>query len=113
MSLVSDRHFREGSLNFNFSIASINSNYGDIFSSPNKLKFDDSNICKKLLIKEKKFEVIRLNAEVFCAFEVQPEVTNILVTRNNILHQKRIYLQKNESSIFKHNVKVFRNSPSF
>ena len=51
---VSDGHFREGSLNFNFSIASIKSNYSDIFSFPNKLKFDDSNICTKLWIREQK-----------------------------------------------------------
>ena len=38
---------------------------------------------------------------------LRPKVTNISVTRdNNILHQKRIYLQKNESSIFRHTVKV-------
>ena len=54
MSFVSDRHFREGRLSFNFPIASIKSNYGDIFSFPNKLKFDDSNICIKLLIREQK-----------------------------------------------------------
>ena len=29
-------------------------NYGDKFSFPNKLKFDDSNICTKLLIMEEK-----------------------------------------------------------
>ena len=37
---------------------------------------------------------MRLNVEIFCAFEVRLEVANILVTRNNILHGKRIYLQK-------------------
>ena len=52
VSFVANGHFREGSLNFNFSIASIKSNYGDMFSFPNKLKFDDSNICTKLLIRE-------------------------------------------------------------
>ena len=57
------------------------------------------------------FEVIRLNVQIFCAFEVRPEVTNILVTRDNTLHQKRIYLKKNENSIFKYNVKAFRNKP--
>ena len=57
------------------------------------------------------FKVIRFNVEIFCALEVRSEVTNNLVTRDNILHRKRIYLQKDESSIFKHNVKVFRNSP--
>ena len=54
MSLVSDGHLREGRLNFNCSIASIKSNYGDMFYFPNKLKFDDSNICKELLIREQK-----------------------------------------------------------
>ena len=48
--------------------------------------------------------------ECFCAFEVRPEVTNVLVTRENILHQKSIYLQKCKSFIFKHKVKIFRNS---
>lgn len=57
------------------------------------------------------FEVIRLNVEILCAFEVRSEVTNIILTRDNVLRQKSIYLQKNEISIFKHNVKVFRNSP--
>ena len=40
------------------------------------------------------FEVIRLNVEIFRAVEVWPGVTNILVTRDNILHRKSIYLQK-------------------
>ena len=31
-------------------------------------------------------EVIRLNVQIFCTFEVRPEVTNILVTSDNILH---------------------------
>ena len=57
MSFVSDGHFKEGSLNFDFFIASIKSNYGDIFSFPNKLKFDDSNICTNLLIREQKIEL--------------------------------------------------------
>ena len=48
MRFVQEKHFRKGSPNFNFSIASINSNYGGIFSLPNKLKFDDSNICTNL-----------------------------------------------------------------
>ena len=56
------------------------------------------------------FEVIRLNVEIFYAFEVRSDVANIFVTRDNILHRKRIYLQKNESSILKNNVKVFRNN---
>ena len=81
MSFVSDGNFKEGSPNFNFSIASIKSNYGDIFSFANKLKFDDSNICAKLLIREHKFinncssdmsKVIPLNVEIFGAFEVRP-----------------------------------------
>ena len=45
---------------------------------------------------------------MFCTFEVRLEVTNTLVTRDNILHRKRTYLQKKKgSSIFKHNI----NSP--
>ena len=51
---MSDGHFREGSLDLNFSVAPINLEYGDIFSFPNKLKFDDSNFCKKLLIRKQK-----------------------------------------------------------
>ena len=51
---MSDGNFKGGNLNFNFSIASIKSNYGDIFFFPNKLKFDDSNIGTKLLIWEQK-----------------------------------------------------------
>ena len=46
---------------------------------------------------------------MFYTFEVRLEVTNTLVTRDNILHRKRTYLQKKKkgSSIFKHNI----NSP--
>ena len=29
-----------------------------------------------------------------------------------MLHRKRIYVQENDSSSFKYNVKVFRNSPN-
>ena len=36
MSFVSDRHFKEGGLNFKFSIASIKLNHGDIFSFSHK-----------------------------------------------------------------------------
>ena len=54
LSFLSDRCFGEGSPNFNFSLASINSNYGDIFPSPNKVKFGDNNICTKLFIREQK-----------------------------------------------------------
>ena len=98
--------------------------YGDIFSFLNKLKFDDSNIFTKLLIREQKIInncrpdllisfVMRLNVDVFCAFEVRPEVTNILVTRDNILRRKRIYLQKKKKFQFSSIMlsKVFRNSP--
>ena len=53
-SFVSDGHFREWNLNFSFFIASLKSNYGEIYFLPNKLKFDDGNICTKLLIREKK-----------------------------------------------------------
>ena len=77
------------------------------------LKFDDINICKKLLIREQKIinncpsdKLISLKSS-----EVRSEVTNIILARDNVLCQKSIYLQKNEISIFKHNVKVFRNSP--
>ena len=41
-------------MNFNFSIASRKSNYGDIFFFANKIKFDDSNVCTMLLIREQK-----------------------------------------------------------
>ena len=45
------------------------------------------------------FEIILLNIKIFCAFEVRLEVANILVTTDNVLHRKLIYLQNNESSI--------------
>ena len=55
ISFVMDGYFRKGSLNFNFSIAPIKSNYGDIiFSFPNKLKLDDSNMCTQFLIREQR-----------------------------------------------------------
>ena len=80
-------------------------NYGGIFSFPSNLKFDHINICTNFLIMQQKatnnflcdinfFEVIALNDEIFCAFEKQSDVINILVTGNNVLHQKSIYLPK-------------------
>ena len=39
MSFVSDGYFREADLKLNFSLASLKSNYVDIFSFSNKLKF--------------------------------------------------------------------------
>ena len=56
-----------------------------------------------------------MNVEIFRTFELRLETTNILVTRDNILHRKRIYLQKkkkNESSIFKHNVNPLSVNPA-
>ena len=48
----------------------------------------------------------------FLSDEHTPDVTNILVTGDNVLHRKRVCLQKsNEGSIFKYNVEIFRNSP--
>ena len=37
-----------------FFMASIKLNYGDIFSFPSKLEFDDSDICMTFLIMEQK-----------------------------------------------------------
>ena len=49
---------------------------------------------------------------VFLSDEHTPDVTNILVTGDNVLHRKRVCLQKsNEGSILKCNVQMFRNSP--
>ena len=49
---------------------------------------------------------------VFLSDEHTPDVTNILVTGDNVLHRKRVCLQKsNEGSIFKYNVEIFRNRP--
>ena len=45
------------------------------------------------------------------AFEIRSEVTNILVTRGNIWHGTVFIYKKNESYIFKHDVKVFCNRP--
>ena len=56
------------------------------------------------------FEIIPLNVEIFYAYEVRPTVTNILVRRDNVAWETYLFT-KNESSISKHNVKVFRNSP--
>ena len=48
----------------------------------------------------------------FLSDEHTPDVTNILVTGDNVLHRKRVCLQKsNEGSIFKYNVEIFCNSP--
>ena len=54
MNFVSDGHFKERCLNFHISIASIKSNYDDIFSFTKKLKFGDSNICTKFMIRKQK-----------------------------------------------------------
>ena len=111
MSIVSDGHFREYNLNFNFS------NYGDIFSFLNKLKFDNSNICTNLLIREQKiihnfpFKDIHLNVQIFCAFEVLPENTNLFVSSETYIRNVFIN-KKTKSSIFLYHVKVFRNNPS-
>ena len=40
-------------------------NYGDKFSFPNKLKFDDSNICTKLLIMEQKIINTLISSESY------------------------------------------------
>ena len=49
---------------------------------------------------------------VFLSDEHTPDVTNILVTGDNVLHRKRVCLQKsNEGSIFKYNVEILRNGP--
>ena len=47
-------HFKEGSLNFHFSMASMKLNYRDIFCFWSTFKVYDSNICTKLFIKEQK-----------------------------------------------------------
>ena len=36
---------------------------------------------------------------MFYTFEVRLEVTNTLVTRDNILHRKRTYLQKKKKEV--------------
>ena len=49
---------------------------------------------------------------VFLSDEHTPDVTNILVTGDNVLHRKRVCLQKsNEGSIFKYNLKYFATAP--
>ena len=120
MSFVSDGYFRERNLNFNFSIAWIKSSYGNIFSFPNKLKFDDSNICTKRLIREQRIihncpsnTLISLKSYVwmFKYFVLLKYGWKLQITRDSILHGKLICIQKNESSIFKYNAKVFRNNP--
>ena len=40
------------------------------------------------------FEVKFFNVYIFCTPEVQLKATNILVTKDNILHRKHIYLRK-------------------
>ena len=111
MIFVSNGHFR-GALNINFSIASMKFSYGDRFSFPNKLTCDNNNICTKLLIMKLKIinncpsntliclkPLFSHSFKIFFEFEVRPEVTNIFITRDNVLHRKRIYLQINESYI--------------
>ena len=47
-------------------------------------------------------EVIRLNVEIFCAFQVRPEVTNVLVTRDNTvkpLNSEHLWVLKNLPAI--------------
>ena len=76
----------QGSLNFIFSITSVNLKYGDIFFFPNKLKFHDSSNCTKLLIREQKIihksvlhiNFTRLDVRIFYAFEELSEVANIM-----------------------------------
>ena len=54
MNFVSDEYFKEGGLKSNISVTARKSNYGDIFSFLNKLKFYNGKICTKLLIQEQK-----------------------------------------------------------
>ena len=42
------------------------------------------------------FEVILLNVDIFCAFELGPEIRNILETRDTLLYRKGIYPYKHD-----------------
>ena len=46
------------------------------------------------------FSKLVLNVKIYFAFEVQKVIKNILVTRENALHRKRSYLQKNKNFDF-------------
>ena len=115
-SFGSDGHFREDLLNFNFfSVNKVK------LSFPNNLRFNDSNICPKFMISEQKITnncpsntLIFLKSYVwmlifFCVWSAAGSC-KYRSNSGNKLNRKRIYFQKDESSIFKHSVKVFRNS---
>ena len=99
-------------------------NYEGIISFPKKLKFDHINIFKNVLIMEQKIvntspsdTLISLKSSLwmlkfYAVLEYRWTWQNILVTGDNAIHRKRVYLQNNESSIFEYTVKVFRNSPN-
>ena len=110
MCFVSYGHCTEGSMNFNFSIASIKSNYGNLFPPQTSSNFMIVRFAQSCWLREQKINncpsdtLISLksyvkNVEMFCAFEVRLEVTNTLVTRDNILHRKRTYLQKKKMEV--------------
>ena len=47
-----------------------------------------------------------LNVKIFCSFGIQQDVTNNLVTGDNVPHRQRVCSQKkkkNETTIFKQN----------
>ena len=103
MSFVLDGYFRESNLNFNFSIAWIKSSYGNIFSFPNKLKFDDSNICTKRLIREQKIihncpsnTLIYLKSYVwmFKYFELLKYGWKLQITRDSIYYMENLFIYK-------------------
>ena len=88
----------KGCLSFNFSMASIKSSCSDIFSFPNKLKCDDSNICTKILIREQKI--------------VNNCPSDMLISlKSHVWMLKYFALLKYDRKFFKHNVKTFSNSP--
>ena len=90
--MIHDPHVQRAKLIFQCSSSfPMKLNYGYIFSFPKNFKFDDRNICTNFLIKEQKISnncsfdmLISLDVEIFGVFEVRPDDTYILVTRDNV-----------------------------
>ena len=104
-----------------FFMASIKLNYGDIFSSPNKLEFCDSDICMTFLIMKQKIInncpsdtliFLKSNFECWnnlCFWSTAGNYKHLSNWRQCITSETYLFI-KTKTFIFKHSVMVFWKS---
>ena len=104
-----------------FFMASIKLNYGDIFSSPNKLEFGDSDICMTFLIMKQKIInncpsdtliFLKSNFECWnnlCFWSTAGNYKHLSNWRQCITSETYLFI-KTKTFIFKHSVMVFWKS---